>query len=553
VLCDLAFVEYSFDGLQWARLGAAGQGTNWYDSTFNAWNTNSFTRWHVASIPLPQPPAGATLHLRFVLSADPAVDFEGLAVDDVHIYDLAHGIFPASGITMVSRDLSGSVWTDYLQADQVLAALQPRGQSLSNVSTVLYVHDTLSNPSATQYTFPRSYAIRAVQPATDSTGIRLYLMDTDVVRVLADTSCPSCTPIKDAYTLGITGYTNTNNATAENGTLTDDTGGVFTYYPYRSIQWVPYDKGYYAQLNVKPLSEFWFNDGGPTASFPAGVDYLSFTAFKTGDNVTAYWYSLIDTAVSAYTLERSADGLSFDTVHMVTATHTDPAEYTYADPAGLASGDTLYYRLKWQMTGRSAVYYSPVRKITGGDSAAGLVSLRAAMAGTDRVLVSWTSYIDGIADHYRLERAVNNGAFSVINTSASLRHYGQQYDYIDMPVGSLHQADQVHYRLTIVLADGSSIVLPVRTVYWINGSAVINIYPNPTSDGAFTITWNADPGVVMQVQLTDALGRVMDQASFTATQWNNSAVLQTARRPKGVYFVRMVIGDTRYTARLLYE
>jgi len=550
-LCDGAWVEYSFDGVLWTKLGAAGQGTNWYDSTFNLWNTNGFTRWHVATISLPQPPAGGTLHLRFVLSSDPAVDFEGLAVDDVHIYDLANPIFPASGVTTLSQNVSGNQWNDYLVSNQLLASLQPNNQSILNAVATLYAHDTLSNPSATQYTFPRSYTIKPGQLPADSVAIRLYLLDSDVVRVLKDTTCASCPRIRDAYSLGVTQYTNSNTV-AENGTLADDTGGVFAYYPYQGVQWVPYDRGYYAQLNVKPLSEFWFNDGGPTHNFPAGVDYLNFVAFKSASGVTTYWYSLIDTTVASYTLQRSGDGSNFDSVTTKAATHTSPASYTYNDPIVFTGDTALYYRLTWQMVGKSTTYYSPIRKVDNSDSTAGLIVFNAAMAGSRDALVNWISYIDGIVDHYTLERAIDNGAYTTIDIAPALRHYGQQYYYNDMPEDRIISGEPVHYRLTAVLADGTEVVL-IRTVIWIDGSAVLSIYPNPTSDGSFTIRWFAEPGTEMQLEMTDALGRRMDKGSFIATQWSNTTVLQTANRPKGIYFVKMDIGGTKYTARIVYE
>lgn len=551
-LCDDAWVEYSFDGQVWTKLGAAGQGTNWYDSTFNAWNRNNFARWHVASIGLPQPPAGGTLHLRFVLSADPAVDFEGLAIDDIHVYDLTYPIYPSSSVKL-SNDVSNNAWTDFLSSGQYVASINGGNQNTGNTTVSLYAHDTLHNPSETQYTFPRSYTIKPGQHPEDSIGIRLYLLDSDVVRVLKDTTCPSCTEVKDAYSLGITQYSNPNNSNAENGSLMDDTGGIFTFHPYQRIQWVPYDKGYRAELKVRSLSEFWFNDGGPTGNFPAGVDYLSFVAFRSNAGVTTYWYSLIDTVVDAYTLERADSGMVFDSVTTIASKHANAAEYTFTDTISFTDSTTLYYRLKWHIAGSSAIFYSPIRKITTGDSTAGLVVFDAHMAASNAALVSWVSYIDGIADHYILERAIDNGDYVTLQTTQSLRRYGQQYLYNDMPDEFLRNGESVHYRLTVVLTDGSKVVLPIRTVYWINGSAVTNIYPNPTPDGNFTIQWFASPGATMNVQITDAIGKTMDEGSFTATQWSNTTSIHTTFRPKGVYFVKMEIDGARYAARLVYE
>ena len=551
-LCDQGYIEYTFDGVSWTKLGAAGQGTNWYDSTFDVWNTEGFTRWHVASIPLPQQPSGQSIHFRFVLASDPGATFEGMAVDDIHIYDLYYPILPSATSTALTQNPNENVWTDYLLLDRVLASVEPTNENVQDVTATLYAHDTVSNPGATQYTFPRSYTIKAPHAPADSVSIRLYLLDSEVVNILNDTTCPSCSPIQDAYSLGITQYDNTNTD-AENGSLADDTGGVFTYYPYRSVKWVPYDKGYYAEITSKPFSEYWFNDGGPTGNFPAGTDYLNFVAFKNGQMATTYWYSLIDTAVNTYILQRSSDSLNFTTVLDTAALHNNPGEYTFNDPLTFTSSETRYYRLQWTMDGSGAVYYSPVRKVSSADSANNLITLNAEPIGHRSALVNWTSYIDGMVSYYILDRAVENNSYATIANVTAFNHYGQFYELTDHPAINISNGAQVHYRLTAVLQNGTKIVLPIRTITWDNGNSVVNVYPNPNFDGNFTVQWHADAGTVMRIDIFDASGRSNFSAIATATQWNNATTFQTSNHAKGIYFVRIDIGGERYTAKLVYE
>ena len=556
-LCDAAYMEYSFDGVVWSKLGAAGQGTNWYDSTFDVWNPEGFTRWHVATIPLPQPPPGETIHFRFVMSSDPGATYEGIAVDDIHIYDLTYPILPANSNSTISQNISGNSWNDYLQTNQLLASIQPNNQNINNTVVNLYAHDTLYNPGATQYTFPRSYTIKAAQSPSDSVQIQLYLLDSEFVNVLNNTSCPSCTPLTDAYQLGITQYDNHNNPFAENGSLADDTGGLFVYYPYRPlspvIAWVPYDKGYYAQLTVKPFSEFWFNNGGPTGTIAAGTDYLNFMAFKNGQNVTTYWYSLIDTFIDTYTVQRSVDGVNFASVTDTASIHANPGEYTYIDPVDITADTALYYRLQWTMTNSDNVYYSPVRKVDFADSANNLVLFNVQMAGYHSAFASWTSFIDGMVDHYILDRAIENTSFTNIDNVTSQRHYGQQYTFTDNPTITIPNDAQVNYRLTAVLDNGTSIVFPIQTVLWENGNTLLNVYPIPNYDGNITVSWNANAGTMMKVNIFDELGRSQYETSVTAAQWNNTTTLHTFTHAKGIYFARFDIGGERYTVKLVYE
>ena len=552
-LCDRAYIEYTFNGQTWTKLGAAGQGTNWYDSTFDAWNTEGFTRWHVASIPIPLPIGENVISFRFVLNSDPGATFEGFGVDDVHIFDRAYGIFPVTGVTTVTQNLSSNNWVNYIDSSNLLASINAENQSIAGAEVTLFEHDTLYNPGNTQYTFPRSFTVKSASSPGDSVGLGLYLLESDVVKVANDYTCPSCNKIVDAYSLGITQYDDVTNSVTENGTLNDDTAGVYTYYNYKLIQWIPYDQGYYAQLTVKPFSEFWFNDGGPTGNLPAGVDYLSFNASRTGNNVSTKWVSLIDTAVSTYYLERSTNDTSFPTIFTTPALHLDTGTYTKIDSNIFPNAPVMYYRLKWTMKGRDNLYYSPVRRVDNTDSA-GINYLFNALAVTrNTVLVTWTAFADGITKSYKLERAIGSGPFEVIDTQLSRRHYGQHYTYVDEPVGLSIGGTALHYRLTAIMQTGDATILPVRTVLWPGIGAVPAVYPNPSTDGSLNITWYGDAGNVMQLNLTDIAGKRLYETSVIATQWINNTRLSLPFKPQGVYMLKMKVGGQEYVSKVVFE
>jgi hypothetical protein len=553
-LCDAAYVEISYDGIIWTKLGVTGQGTNWYDSTFNVWNTEGFTRWHVVSTPLPAG-AGQTIHLRFVLAADPGLTFEGLAIDDIHIFDRTAPIYPADANVSATQSISGNNWTDVTLSNKLLASLQPSNQSINNTGVSLYKHDTLTNPGETQYTMPRSYTIKAAQGPADSIGIRLYLTENELLRVLDDTTCPSCSRFPDAYSLGITQYGNIHNTGTENGTLLDDTGGVFVYYPHNLVSWVPQDDGYYAEIKTKSLSEFWFNDGGPTGNVNAATDYLTFLAYRTGEAVTASWYSLIDTAVNIYTPQWALDTTKFVDIMDTPARHTSPAEYQVVDPVSFSKypGLVIYYRLKWTMTGKDGVFFSPIRRVTAADTEATLITFDAQMVDHKNVLLSWNSKIDGVVNHYLLERARGQGAYQTIRNVPSLHHFVQDYGVLDQPGADIPSGTLMHYRLTAIMEDGKVTTLPERTVEWINVNSVDKVYPNPTHNGDLAIEWHADPGSVMRISISDMVGKVMYETSVTSAQWDNVTKLQTFPAPRGVYMLRVDIDGRRYNWKVVYE
>ncbi len=549
-LCDGAYMEYSFDGKDWSKLGTSGAGFNWYDSTFNIWNRAGFSRWHVSSIRLPKPPSGEVLHLRLALFSDPAVTMEGIAVDDIHIFDYKHPILPAKESIVITEDPATGQQNNYLTSAGVMTVIQP-SQSIGSTTATLYAQETISNPSRTQYTLPRNYVIQSENNA-DDIFLSLFLPEADLLASVNDTNCASCTPVKDAYSLGVTSYYNDNNPKAENNTLTDDTGGEFTFTPSTQVQWVPYFDGYRADIHTSRLGEFWFNNGGPTHSMAAGVDYLNFLAFRSGDKATTFWHSLIDTAVASYTLERSYDNAAFVAVTQIDATHSIPGTYKYSEPVDFTATPVVYYRLKWTLTGSDTYYYSPVRKVSADAVPENLVQFNASMVTSNLIMVDWTSYIDGMTDHYVLERAIDNGSFQLMDNRIAANRYGQAYYYTDVP-GSISTGTRLHYRLTAVLNDKSEIALPIRTVIWVNGGAATNIYPNPVSNNEFTILWNAEQGTEMKLNVIDLAGRTLYQSTTPATQWNNSTTLHTDNVPAGMYLVRIIIDGYRHTFKLVYE
>jgi hypothetical protein len=549
VLCDKAYLEYTYNGTTWIKLGAYGNGINWYDSTFQAWTSNGFTRWHVASIPIPKPlGTGSVINFRFALASDPGATFEGLAVDDIHIYDLANSILPAAGTAVESNNLSGNAWTNYLHDNQLMAAIQPQNNLSGNTSVTLYGQEVLHNPTLTQHIMPRSYTIAATNAPADSIGVRLYLTDSEFVNVVNDTTCMSCPAPEDAYRLGITQFTNAAHPSLQNNTLVDDTAGHFTYIPYKHVTWVPYDKGYYCDFKTTSLSELWMNDGGPTHNFPTGTDYLNFVAYRDGGKAKLRWLSLIDTAVWVYTIERSEDSISFDAQSVKTATHSNPGIYT--DSSFLDK--TYYYRLSWVMTGGNVQYHSPVRKVSPADDA-GTVDFNAQMISKSAVFTSWNSYIDGTVNTYRLERATGSGAYTTLTNMSAVKHYGQYYSYTDVP-GDLSAGTNVRYRLTAVFDNGEELVLPERIVEWNGPNTVGNIYPNPVTNGPLNIVWYAPAGATLQASLINMQGRAFRFDPVQAGQWQNTTQLTIpANLAKGVYLLRTVIDGKTTTNKVVVE
>jgi len=87
--CDEGWVEVSTNGgSTWRKVGAAGQGSNWYNDTTNQWwdgSSGAGGAWRTASIRLADVAGQADVRLRFVFSSDGSSEFDGFGVDDVRL------------------------------------------------------------------------------------------------------------------------------------------------------------------------------------------------------------------------------------------------------------------------------------------------------------------------------------------------------------------------------------------------------------------------------------------------------------------------------------
>lgn len=86
--CDELWLEASTDdGETWAKVGAAGEGLNWYNDTFSNWwdGNGGVDGWHFVTNDLSGLAGEPNVRLRFVLSTDFTVEDEGAAIDNIYI------------------------------------------------------------------------------------------------------------------------------------------------------------------------------------------------------------------------------------------------------------------------------------------------------------------------------------------------------------------------------------------------------------------------------------------------------------------------------------
>jgi hypothetical protein len=370
--CDGAYVEYSVDGTTWIKLGATGQGYNWYNRNYagnHVWSLQNYTRWHVATIPLPtgQP----QIRLRFALLSDDLVGRDGFAVDDIHIYDNPFGIY--DGITMVSPVIQtingGNSWVNFLASGKLVASVQPNNQNMGITNVQTFINAVTDRSTNGQYYHDRSITIKpATKTLNDSATVRFYFLDKETDSLIFATGCNVCTKPKQFTQLGVTKYSDSTNTT-ENGLLTDNGPGTWYYYHANRVTKVPFDKGYYAEFKTKSFSEFWLNEGGLDKAHAFPVDLLSFTAVKLPDNNaqldwrTAFEFGISRTEIEVAKGTNALQQGSFVTIGTVNSAgnSAQSQNYTYIDNEANKSG-VRYYRLK--IIHNEGVYsYSSVKPV----------------------------------------------------------------------------------------------------------------------------------------------------------------------------------------------
>jgi hypothetical protein len=371
-LCDGVWMEYSADGVTWTKLGASGSGTNWYNyASWQVWSKQNYTRWHVATTALP---TGLNkLRVRFVFSSDLYVSREGVAIDDIHIYDNTKGIYDGATLgSPITQTVSGTNWTDFESGGKLVASVNANGQNLGSTNVQAFIHSGAVRYTTTQYYHNRNITIQpAVVSPADSVTVRFYFMDSETEALVNATGCTNCTKPASAYALGVSKYSDNNDAN-ENGTIADNNQGVWSFITSDKVVKVPFDKGYYAEFKVKDFSEFWLNNGGFNTATPLPVQLTEFEAQKSGGDVLLQWKTANEENVSRYEIEvaRGNDDLQSGRYSKLgeVASNGNSASgfsYTFTDRELNKSG-VRYYRLKIVDTDGS-FRYSPVRSVLFGD------------------------------------------------------------------------------------------------------------------------------------------------------------------------------------------
>ena len=381
--CDASWVEYSFDGVNWTILGQLEEGTNWYNkyiSDIPHWSVANFTNWHVATIPLPKQNGSSqqVIRIRFVMNSDISVTREGIAIDDIHVYDRFASIANSFG-TDITRNINSpnATWTHFTSNNRVSVSINPNGSTpnLGSVRTVTYLNNGPVRFRNNSYMLDRSFVIQpnatAVNPGAQ---VRLYFSDNDFNRLLTADNCPDCAKATSVVDLGISKYSYSQE---ENGTPEDNNQNTSWSFILPSVvNKVPFADGYYVEFTTNTFSEFWLSSQPIFTSTPLPVRLTKFTARLNEENEVQLDWTINEASdFSHFEIQRAIGNEGMDKGKFVTIANIHPGEdiirsYRYVDPE--PGGDIVYYRLK--MVDLDGSYsYSEVRSVHLETTAAPLI------------------------------------------------------------------------------------------------------------------------------------------------------------------------------------
>lgn len=338
---DFAWLEMSEDGRNWVKVGAKGQGTNWYNHDSDHWN-GLRSYWEVSSlrISLASLTDKTKVRFRFGFSTDASVVSEGFGVDDVHLEPAFEIVSDITYEETLMNSTTGS-WTEF----------GPRPDQVASVGNTEYLGlislKMKRNAGIVRYHLGYPYLDRnfLIKPTLKPHGpvkVRLYIND-DEVKKLAEAD----SRMNSFQELGIFKYDGPDqDLSIENNS---DATGTGVFIPAGEVQKVPTAGGYYLEFSVNGFSEFYVTThslSGPDD--PLAVSLISFTATPSHvkKQIDLEWITASEVNSDRFEVSYSCDGQNFEALQIRKSEGSPNQGYRYQfshRPKSCAS--SLIYKL----------------------------------------------------------------------------------------------------------------------------------------------------------------------------------------------------------------
>ena len=174
-----------------------------------------------------------------------------------------------------------------------------------------------------------------------------------------------------------------------------------------------------------------------------------------------------------------------------------------------------------------------------------LIAFDAQNINNDHVLVTWTTSMEHLVDHYEVERSGDASTFETIQKvkAAGDSEILHNYSYADYtPLAGVS-----YYRLKTVDQNGNYNYSQIVSVNFDTKNG-LEIYPNPA--GSFT-SINSRKYPILEVHLYDVTGKLLQDIHLSSGLTKYS--LNTADLAQGMYFIRVTTTTAIYQQKLLKQ
>ncbi len=344
LLCDAVQVQYNVNGKDWLFMSTRSV-YNWPATITSTW----YNRWHVVS---QRPRDTATIiQFRFAFRSDGYNSYEGIGIDDMHVYDSTTTIYEGTSADVQQTISSGEQWVEFKKDGKLLAAIQPMGQNLGNVQLQTFINANAVRNFHGQYYANRNFVFKPTNALADSVTMRLYFTDKESDSLLFAKSCNSCTMPKNAYRFGISSYKSIDAAELDSS-IVNNRKGEWNFIANNKVRIVPFTNGYYAEFKVKDPGEFRFSNGGLDGRSDLPVQLEMFSAERFLSNVNLQWRTAAEINIDHFDIEvaNGNDAFQSDQFQKIGEVSSkgrsvSQQSYNFTDVAQDKKG-IRYYRLK---------------------------------------------------------------------------------------------------------------------------------------------------------------------------------------------------------------
>lgn len=347
---DLLTIEYTDNGIDWARLGSNGAGFNWFNASASKsiWDVN-VNRWKVASQYIKKDLVlnSDILSFRFYFSSDLAESYEGAGIDDWHLTDLTNRI-NVDGYNNIQSIVPTGQVRNLISGNRISSSVQNLTASTFTVDIEQKIKSNVFYVQNKYPTLRRSWVIKSNAPISASKKLSLYFTDQEYESLIQLANKKAQNQLAVLIYKGINEDTSIiNNYWNRNYTLINP----------GQVQITPHESGYFATFDTDLEGEF-FVVIDPIFAPNNLISLNNLTISKTGCTtvVTSNIKNL--PASGTLRLESSRNGKDFTVIKTQNFSgNTNTTNYTWiVQDNGVAGNEGLYYYRVSVNNGTSITY-----------------------------------------------------------------------------------------------------------------------------------------------------------------------------------------------------